>query len=114
MSKEIENTKSACLDCGYRIEDHFVDGTDLIEIGKGWERITEWAEGRHVRAEGEASVGRVCRSAAPPNHHYRSASALNCVKARLALALFGLRRRASSKCETAASPRSISTSTVAR
>ena len=43
MSKEIEKTKSACLDCGYRIEDHVVAVTEMIEIGKGWDRIAKWA-----------------------------------------------------------------------
>jgi DNA-damage-inducible protein D len=34
----IEKAKIACFNSGYRIEDHFVDVTDMIEIGKGGQR----------------------------------------------------------------------------
>jgi len=34
----IEKAKMACFNSGYRIEDHFVDVTDMIEIGKGGQR----------------------------------------------------------------------------
>lgn len=34
----VEKAKLACFNSGYRIEDHFVDVTDMIEIGKGGRR----------------------------------------------------------------------------
>lgn len=34
----IEKAKMACFNSGYRLEDHFVDVTDMIEIGKGGQR----------------------------------------------------------------------------
>jgi DNA-damage-inducible protein D len=34
----IEKARMACFNSGYRIEDHFVDVTDMIEIGKGGQR----------------------------------------------------------------------------
>jgi len=34
----VEKAKLACFNSGYRIEDHFVDVTDMIEIGKGGHR----------------------------------------------------------------------------
>ena len=34
----VEKAKMACFNSGYRIEDHFVDVTDMIEIGKGGQR----------------------------------------------------------------------------
>jgi DNA-damage-inducible protein D len=34
----IEKAKMACLNSGHRIEDHFVDVTEMIEIGKGGQR----------------------------------------------------------------------------
>ncbi|MBU3948195.1 MAG: DNA damage-inducible protein D [Proteobacteria bacterium] len=34
----IEKAKMACFNSGHRIEDHFVDVTELIEIGKGGQR----------------------------------------------------------------------------
>lgn len=34
----IEKAKEACINSGYGIEDHFVDVTDMIEIGKGAQR----------------------------------------------------------------------------
>ncbi|OGJ85870.1 MAG: DNA damage-inducible protein D [Candidatus Raymondbacteria bacterium RifOxyA12_full_50_37] len=34
----IEKAKMACFNSGYRLEDHFVDITDMIEIGKGGQR----------------------------------------------------------------------------
>jgi len=34
----IEKAKMACFNSGHRIEDHFVDVTDMIEIGKGGQR----------------------------------------------------------------------------
>ena len=34
----IEKAKMACFNSGHRIEDHFVDVTEMIEIGKGGQR----------------------------------------------------------------------------
>ena len=34
----VEKAKLACFNSGYRIEDHFVDVTEMIEIGKGGKR----------------------------------------------------------------------------
>jgi DNA-damage-inducible protein D len=34
----VEKTKMACFNSGHRIEDHFVDVTEMIEIGKGGQR----------------------------------------------------------------------------
>ncbi len=34
----IEKAKLACFNSGHRIEDHFVDVTEMIEIGKGGQR----------------------------------------------------------------------------
>ena len=34
----VEKAKMACFNSGHRIEDHFVDVTDMIEIGKGGQR----------------------------------------------------------------------------
>mgnify|MGYP001276995659 FL=1 len=34
----IKKAKTACFNSGHRIEDHFVDITELIEIGKGGQR----------------------------------------------------------------------------
>ncbi|MBE3037443.1 MAG: DNA damage-inducible protein D [Chloroflexi bacterium] len=34
----IEKAKLACFNSGHRLEDHFVDVTDMIEIGKGGQR----------------------------------------------------------------------------
>ena len=34
----IKKAKTACFNSGHRIEDHFVDITDMIEIGKGGQR----------------------------------------------------------------------------
>ena len=34
----IKKAKAACFNSGHRIEDHFVDITDMIEIGKGGQR----------------------------------------------------------------------------
>lgn len=34
----IRKAKTACFNSGHRIEDHFVDVTDMIEIGKGGQR----------------------------------------------------------------------------
>ncbi len=34
----VEKAELACFNSGYRIEDHFVDVTDMIEIGKGGHR----------------------------------------------------------------------------
>jgi len=34
----IEKAKLSCFNSGYRIEDHFVDVTEMIEIGKGGQR----------------------------------------------------------------------------
>ncbi len=34
----IKKAKAACFNSGYRIEDHFVDITEMIEIGKGGQR----------------------------------------------------------------------------
>ncbi len=34
----IEKARAACLNSDHRIEDHFVDTTDMIEIGKGGKR----------------------------------------------------------------------------
>jgi DNA-damage-inducible protein D len=35
----IKKAKTACFNSGHRIEDHFVDITELIEIGKGGQRL---------------------------------------------------------------------------
>lgn len=37
----IEKAKLSCLNSGYRIEDHFVDVTEMIEIGKGGQRAVK-------------------------------------------------------------------------
>ena len=34
----IEKAKMACFNSGHRVEDHFVDITEMIEIGKGGQR----------------------------------------------------------------------------
>jgi DNA-damage-inducible protein D len=34
----IEKAKLSCFNSGHRIEDHFVDVTEMIEIGKGGQR----------------------------------------------------------------------------
>jgi hypothetical protein len=34
----IEDARTACFNSGQRIEDHFVEVTDMIEIGKGGRR----------------------------------------------------------------------------
>lgn len=34
----IEKARLACFNSGHRIEDHFVDITEMIEIGKGGQR----------------------------------------------------------------------------
>ena len=34
----IESARTACFNSGQRVEDHFVDVTDMIEIGKGGQR----------------------------------------------------------------------------
>ena len=34
----IESARTACLNSNQRVEDHFVDVTDMIEIGKGGQR----------------------------------------------------------------------------
>jgi DNA-damage-inducible protein D len=31
----IENARTACFNSGQRVEDHFVDVTDMIQVGKG-------------------------------------------------------------------------------
>ena len=36
----IEKAKLACFNSGHRIEDHFVDVTEMVEIGKGGQRTT--------------------------------------------------------------------------
>jgi len=36
----IEKAKLSCFNSGHRIEDHFVDVTEMIEIGKGGQRTT--------------------------------------------------------------------------
>jgi len=37
----IEKAKLACFNSGHRIEDHFVDVTEMIEIGKGGQRAVQ-------------------------------------------------------------------------
>jgi DNA-damage-inducible protein D len=37
----VEKAKLACFNSGYRIEDHFVDVTDMIAIGKGGQRAVK-------------------------------------------------------------------------
>jgi DNA-damage-inducible protein D len=37
----IRKAKTACFNSGHRIEDHFVDVTDMIEIGKGGQRAVQ-------------------------------------------------------------------------
>ena len=37
----IRKAKTACFNSGHRIEDHFVDITDMIEIGKGGQRAVQ-------------------------------------------------------------------------
>ena len=34
----IESARTACFNSGQRVEDHFVDVTDMIEVGKGARR----------------------------------------------------------------------------
>ena len=34
----IESARTACFNSGQRVEDHFVEVTDMIEIGKGGQR----------------------------------------------------------------------------
>jgi len=34
----IKKAKKACFNSGHRIEDHFVDITEMVEIGKGGQR----------------------------------------------------------------------------
>ena len=34
----VEKAKLACFNSGHRVEDHFVDVTEMIEIGKGCQR----------------------------------------------------------------------------
>jgi len=36
----IEKAKLSCFNSGHRIDDHFVDVTEMIEIGKGGQRAT--------------------------------------------------------------------------
>ena len=36
----IEKAKLACFNSGHRIKDHFVDVTEMVEIGKGGQRTT--------------------------------------------------------------------------
>lgn len=38
FEKVIKKAKAACFNSGHRIEDHFVDITEMIEIGKGGQR----------------------------------------------------------------------------
>ena len=38
----IKKAKTACFDSGQRVEDHFVDITEMIEIGKGGNGATPW------------------------------------------------------------------------
>ena len=38
FERVIEKAKQACFNSGYRIEDHFVDVTDMVEIGSGASR----------------------------------------------------------------------------
>jgi|GEM_PF-1901257 len=40
----IESARSACFNSGQRVDDHFVEVTDMIEVGKGARRpaIDEW------------------------------------------------------------------------
>lgn len=37
----IEKARTACFNSGYRIEDHFVEVTEMIEIGKGGQRAVK-------------------------------------------------------------------------
>lgn len=37
----IEKARTACFNSGYRIEDHFVEITEMIEIGKGGQRAVK-------------------------------------------------------------------------
>ncbi len=37
----IESARTACFNSGQRVEDHFVDVTDMIEIGKGGQRAVQ-------------------------------------------------------------------------
>ncbi len=37
----IEKARTACFNSGQRVEDHFVDVTDMIEIGKGGQRAVK-------------------------------------------------------------------------
>ena len=37
----IESARTACFNSGQRLEDHFVDVTDMIEIGKGGQRAVK-------------------------------------------------------------------------
>ncbi|MBU4053345.1 MAG: DNA damage-inducible protein D, partial [Proteobacteria bacterium] len=37
----IERAKLSCFNSGHRIEDHFVDVTEMIEIGKGGQRAVK-------------------------------------------------------------------------
>jgi DNA-damage-inducible protein D len=38
FERVIENARTACFNSGQRVDDHFVDVTDMIEIGKGGKR----------------------------------------------------------------------------
>ena len=37
----IESARTACFNRGLRVDDHFVDVTDMIEIGKGGQRAVK-------------------------------------------------------------------------
>lgn len=37
----VEKAKLSCFNSGYRIEDHFVEATEMIEIGKGGQRLVK-------------------------------------------------------------------------
>ena len=37
----IEKARTACFNSGYRIEDHFVEITEMVEIGKGGQRAVK-------------------------------------------------------------------------
>ena len=39
----IEKARTACFNSGHRIEDHFVEITEMIEIGKGGQRPVKTA-----------------------------------------------------------------------
>ena len=49
----LDKAKSACFNSGVRIEDHFVDSTDMVEIGKGGPRRKKRSRGYRVRRRGQ-------------------------------------------------------------